>query len=221
MLTATPINNRLTDLRHMIELFTNANDVHFSRTLGVHNLRNHFNLLETELRNNLAEAADNITENTTAITAFLETDKIFESLIVQRSRAYAKESQKKEYGEAATFPQRQKPRVAEYSIFKTYGVLLDLIERAFERSSPLFGLVVYNPVEYYLGDADEIDPFHRTRLRNVVTLIRTQFLKRFESSVYAFATSCDRLLRKSLAFLEMHGETDHEKQLLEKVDCPK
>ena len=90
---------------------------------------------------------------------------------------------------------------------------------SFEKSVPKrsgsnsLSLVVYNPVEYYLGDAVEIDPFHRTRLRNVVTLIRTQFLKRFESSVYAFETSCDRLLRKLLAFLEMHCETDHEKQL--------
>lgn len=216
MLTATPINNKLTDLRHMIELFTNRDEAHFSRTLGVHNLRNHFNRLERELRNNLGAAADNIGENPNAITEFLESDSIFENLIVQRSRAYAIESQKKEYGEAAAFPQRQKPQVAEYSIFKTYGALLDLIERAFERSSPLFSLVVYNPLEYYLGDADEIDAFRRTRLRNVVTLIRTQFLKRFESSVYAFETSCDRLLRKLLTFLKVHCETDHEKQLLDR-----
>lgn len=216
MLTATPINNKLTDLRHMIELFTNGDEAHFSRTLGVHNLRAYFNKLEGQLRRNLGDAADNIGENPNAITAFLESDEIFENLIVQRSRAYAIESQRKEYGEAAAFPQRQKPQVAEYSIFKTYGALLGLIERAFERSSPLFSLVVYNPVEYYLGDADEIDPFHRTRLRNVVTLIRTQFLKRFESSVYAFETSCDRLLRKLLAFLTMHCEMPHEKQLLER-----
>ena len=39
MLTATPINNKLTDLRHMIELFTMADERHFSRTLGIHNLR--------------------------------------------------------------------------------------------------------------------------------------------------------------------------------------
>lgn len=216
MLTATPINNKLTDLRHMIELFTNGDEAHFSRTLGVHNLRSHFSRLERDLRNNLGAAADNIGENPTAITSFLESDQIFENLIVQRSRAYAIESQRKEYGEAAAFPQRQKPQVAEYSIFKTYGALLNLIERAFERSSPLFSLVVYNPVEYYLGDADQIDPFHRTRLTNVVTLIRTQFLKRFESSVYAFETSCDRLLRKLLAFLTIHCETAHEKNLLER-----
>ena len=89
MLTATPINNKLTDLRHMIELFTNSDDTHFSRTLGVHNVRNHFNALERKLRKNLGDAVDNIGENPNAITAFLESDKIFESLIVQRSRAYA------------------------------------------------------------------------------------------------------------------------------------
>jgi hypothetical protein len=217
MLTATPINNKLTALRHMIELFTHLDEAHFSRTLGIHNLRAHFNRLERELRRTLGDAADNISENPTEITAVLEQDEIFESLIVQRSRAYAVESQRKEYGEEVTaFPKRQKPQVAEYSIFKTYGALLDLIERAFSRSSPLFSLVVYNPLEYYLGDAEEIDPFHRTRLRNVVTLIRTQFLKRFESSVYAFETSCDRLLRKLLAFLTVHCETDHEKQLLKR-----
>ena len=214
MLTATPINNKFTDLRHMIELFTNGDEEHFSRTLGVHNLRAHFNRLERDLRKNLGDAADNIGENPKAITSFLENDAIFENLIVQRSRAYAVESQIKKHGEATAFPKRQKPKVAEYSIFKTYGSLLSLIERAFSRSSPLFSLVVYNPVEYYLGDADEIDSFHKARLRSVVTLIRTQFLKRFESSVYAFETSCDRLLRKLLAFLTIHCKTDHEKQLL-------
>jgi len=216
MLTATPINNKLTDLRHMIDLFTNGDEAHFSRTLGIHNLRAHFNRLERELKVTLGDATDNIGDNPRAIKAFLESDKIFESLIVQRSRAYAIESQRKQYGEAAIFPIRQKPKVAEYSIFKTYGALLELIERAFSRSSPLFSLVVYNPLEYYLGDKEEIDAFHRGRVSNVVTLIRTQFLKRFESSVYAFETSCDRLLRKLLAFLKVHCETPNEKKLLER-----
>ena len=32
MLTATPINNKLSDLRHMIDLFTNENEAHFSKS---------------------------------------------------------------------------------------------------------------------------------------------------------------------------------------------
>ena len=50
MLTATPINNKITDLRHLIELFTAQREDHFSRTLGIHNLRAHFNKLERDLK---------------------------------------------------------------------------------------------------------------------------------------------------------------------------
>ena len=39
MLTATPINNRLSDFRHMAELFTRRDETYFARTLGVNNLR--------------------------------------------------------------------------------------------------------------------------------------------------------------------------------------
>ena len=35
MLTATPINNRLSDFRHMTELFTRRDDAWFARTIGV------------------------------------------------------------------------------------------------------------------------------------------------------------------------------------------
>ena len=50
MLTATPINNRLRDLRHMTELFTRREENYFARTLGINNLRAHFNKMERELR---------------------------------------------------------------------------------------------------------------------------------------------------------------------------
>ena len=43
LLTATPINNRLADFRHMAELFTRKNEAYFARTLGINNLRSHFN----------------------------------------------------------------------------------------------------------------------------------------------------------------------------------
>src|SRR5439155_18286843 len=42
LLTATPINNRLTDFRHMIELFSRGEEDYFAHTLGINNLRAHF-----------------------------------------------------------------------------------------------------------------------------------------------------------------------------------
>ncbi len=216
MLTATPINNRITDFRHMMELVTLKDEGYFSRTLGVHNVRAHFNQLERKLRNQLGDMADNINENLFEAQELLEQDIFFESLVVQRSRAYAKESQIREYGEAASFPVRGKPKVAEYSIRKTYGRLLDMIEKAFSRQTPLFNLSVYYPLQYYIGDPEEIDAFTENRLKMVVSLIRTQFLKRFESSVYSFEMSCDRLIKKLLAFLEVHCEEKSERSRLER-----
>ena len=50
MLTATPINNRLSDFRHMAELFTRRDEAYFARTLGVNNLRAHVNQMERDFR---------------------------------------------------------------------------------------------------------------------------------------------------------------------------
>ncbi|MFC1530664.1 helicase-related protein [Gemmatimonadota bacterium] len=215
MLTATPINNRLSDFRHMAELFTRRDEAYFARTLGVNNLRAHFNNMEKALRKLLGLDGYDLGDSFAEATEVLSRDETFRHLVVQRSRAYARESQMRETGESAIFPERKAPQVAEYSIRKTYGHLLDLIETAFEKKNPLFSLSIYYPLAYYRGDDETIDPFEEGRQKQVVGLIRTQFLKRFESSVWAFERSCDRLLKKLLAFLEVHSETEAEKKHLE------
>jgi superfamily II DNA or RNA helicase len=216
MLTATPINNLLSDFRHMAELFTRRDEAYFGRTLGVNNLRAHFNNVEKALRNRVGHELTDIAEHMTEAQEILATDEIFRHLVVQRSRAYARESQIRETGKAASFPDRREPQVAEYSIRKTYGCLLDNFEKAFTRKNPLFTLPMYYPLAWYKGPDKSIDPFEENRQKQVVGLIRTNFLKRFESSVAAFELSCDRLLRKLLAFLEVHSETDAEKRRLER-----
>jgi hypothetical protein len=165
MLTATPINNRLSDFRHMAELFTRRDEAYFARTLGVNNLRAHFNNMEKALRKRLGEDEAGIGENLAEVQETLTGDEIFRQLVVQRSRAYARESQIRENRTAAAFPERKPPIVADYSIRQTYGRLLDLVEKAFERKTPLFSLPIYYPLAYYKGDDKSIDPFEENRLR--------------------------------------------------------
>jgi superfamily II DNA or RNA helicase len=215
MLTATPINNRLSDFRHMAELFTRRKEDYFGRTLGVNNLRAHFNNLEKSLRSTVGHEVADVSGHLAEVQEFLAADEIFRHLVVQRSRAYARESQIRETGKAAAFPDRKAPQVAEYSIRKTYGRLLDMFENAFTRKNPLFTLPMYYPLAWYKGPDKSIDPFDENRQKQVVGLIRTNFLKRFESSVAAFELSCDRLLQKLLAFLEVHSATPTEKKKLE------
>lgn len=216
MFTATPINNRLSDFRHMAELFTRRDEAYFARTIGVNNLRAHFNQMEKTLRGRVGQEAVDAAEHMSEAQELLVTDDIFQQLVVQRSRAYARESQFREHGKAAAFPQRKDPQVAAYSIRKTYGRMLDLFEKAFAKESPLFTLPMYYPLHWYKGLDKDIDPFEENRQRQVVGLIRTNFLKRFESSIAAFELSCDRLLQKLLAFLEVHSDTVAEKKRLER-----
>ena len=215
MLTATPINNRLTDFRHMIELFTRRDEKHFARTIGVNNLRAHFNRMEGALRRRIGHDAVDAAEHMSEVEELLSADELFRKLVVQRSRSYARESQMQEHGEAASFPERKSPQVAKYSVRKTYGRMLDLVERAFAKDNPLFTLPMYYSLNWYKGKGKDVDPFEKSRQKQIVGLIRTSFLKRFESSVVAFEFSCDRLLKKLLAFLEVHSESDDEKQRLE------
>jgi hypothetical protein len=216
LLTATPINNRLSDFRHMAELFTRRDQSYFARTLGVNNLQAYFNRLEKDLSQRLGTDAPDVSEHIAEAQEVLTTDAVLRSLVVQRSRAYARASQIQETGEAAAFPEREAPRVASYSIRKTYGRLLDMFEQAFQKDAPLFTLAIYYPLHWYRGPDASIDPFEMGRQQQVVGLIRTQFLKRFESSVVAFELSCDRLMKKLLAFVDVHSETEPERKRLER-----
>lgn len=218
MLTATPINNKLDDFRHMAELFTRQQDDFFKARLGIHSLRGHFVRLERELRRKLfPEAATQLElpiELNEAEKA-LASDSIFKALVVQRSRAYVRQSQRQEGCGETIFPVREPPKVVEYSVKKTYGRLLELVDRAFEKEQPLFILGIYYPLAYYKGKKEEIDPLLENRQKQVVGLIRTQFLKRFESSALAFGLSCDRMLLRLLTWVTKHSETDAEKRRLE------
>jgi superfamily II DNA or RNA helicase len=222
MLTATPVNNRLRDLQHMIELFSRRRTDYFSSApLGIHSLDGHFRKLENALEKLMiarSEASEKDAKETNAAEAeeVLFNDDLFRQIVVQRSRAYVIQSQKQHGGTNAIFPKRDDPQVVEYSLKKSYGKLLAMIEEAFSKKIPLFALATYYPLYYYKGPDQEIDPLEEGRQKQLVTLIRTQFLKRFESSAKAFEMSCENLLVKLLAWVTRHVSSAAEKKRLER-----
>jgi hypothetical protein len=216
MLTATPINNKLIDLQHMIELFSRRVPDKF-RQLGIHSLPGHFRKMEKELEKATAGKAAEIQTDLFEAEEVLTGDLLFRELVVQRSRAYVKESQLQQGSTVAVFPTRDDPRVADYELKKTYGKLLDMVAQAFAKDKPLFSLAIYYPLFYIRTEDKSKDyPFEENRQKQVVALIRTQFLKRFESSAQAFECSCERLLQKLLAFVEKHSENSAEQKRLER-----
>lgn len=219
-LTATPINNSVHDFRHMIELITNTDEQYFSRTLGIHNLRSHFVQLEKKLLSKGQNIQGDLEVGMEIFDAekALKTDLVFDSLVVQRSRKYVKESQLQNGALQVIFPERDKPHVIPYNLKATYGKLLVSVEKAFNKVTPLFVLGIYYPLSYWKGDKDDPDykKWDENRQKQVVILIRTLFLKRFESSSKAFEGSCWRLMKKLLAWVTVHAITEHDTRRLER-----
>lgn len=237
LLTATPVNNSLRDFQHMTELFSRDQPNYFAATLGIHSLPTYFGELEKKLaregRNGVIPAPsgeqteirfDNVDE--IEAETVLRDDKLFRAVVVQRSRAYARDSQLQEAlakGQDADhqqiFPTREDPKTAAYSIKKSYERLLQMVEEAFSKSKPLFALGIYYPLAY-ANPAEKarllsLDKRVENQQQQVVSLIRTNFLKRFESSTAAFEISCSRLLLKLLTWVEIYASTDRELRRLE------
>ena len=157
LLTATPINNTLLDLLHQIELFSRRERDYFADApLGIHSLRGHFIGLEKELQGIVSDQeASGVNVDANEARDFLAMDDLFNALVVQRSRAYVKESQIKTGGKEVLFPERRAPIVIDYSLKDTYGELLDDLKTAFDKDTPLLTLAVYYPLAYYKGQTHQ------------------------------------------------------------------
>jgi PLD-like domain/Type III restriction enzyme, res subunit len=125
LLTATPVNNSLLDLMHMIELFEGDGSRLKQAPLGIHSLRGHFRVLErriAELTRDLpsgdffAEIDQNVVSGDAQ--KVFAADTLVNALVVQRSRAYVQESQAKESKGKALFPVPEPPQVADYKFGK-------------------------------------------------------------------------------------------------------
>ncbi len=220
MLTATPINNSFLDLQHLIELFTHRQDDYFAAApLGIHSLQGHFKKMEAKLQ---TITGTNVSDSVDVSDDIFKGDALVNELVVQRSRAYVKESLSKEKGSNVLFSLRQPPVVADYSLRKSYGSLIDHFVDSFYRKDkktgknlPILALAVYSPYEdeYFIGDKSKIDDMVSGRQQQVVNLIRQLLLKRFESSIEAFAETCIRIYVRLRKFVTDYKQYGNEKQL--------
>lgn len=204
-LTATPINNSFFDLVHEAELFTGQEDDYFAK-LGVSSLRQYVVQLEKHFK----PGAD---LDLTEFDEVMAQDRLLQAIIYQNSRKYAVESSRLAGGGPVVFPHTQTPRVVEYPLGLQYQHLLQELEAAFRKDHPLFVLPMYYPLAF--SKSDDIDTVAENRQKQIVGLIRTIFLKRFESSVAAFAGSCIDLSSKILHWLDVNTKAspEHERRL--------
>lgn len=195
-LTATPINNSLDDLYHLINYFAQDRRDHFAR-IGIQDLRRYFLDAEKRIESDLLQAQLGGLFEETDFDDFLRTDNLLRNVLIQRSRKYVKESEAITEN-APVFPVRQLPRVVNYSLRSVYESLYTELKDAFDKNNPFLTLAVYNTSAY------DLTPDNRQvqQQNQVIGLIRTMLLKRLESSFKAFEASVEDLLFKMVLFVK-------------------
>ena len=138
---------------------------------------------------------------------------IVRHLVVQRSRAYVKESQKREAGRPGAVPLPRGSARGRLRLLSPAARLLNLVEQSFDRKNPSSASPSTTLRSTAAPAKDQAAEFDRGRLKQVVALIRTGFLKRLESSTPAFEASC-KPLRQASAFVTRHAAEDGDKRRL-------
>ena len=194
LLTATPINNSLDDIYHLINYFGQDQRSHFAK-IGVYDFRRHFRNIEKQFENENTEVAEQVEEDD-----FLRQDPLLKQVLIQRSRKYIKDAEMAS-GTRILFPERVVEPTVEYSLRRVYRTLYDELQRAFDRHNPFLNLAIYNTVKYHKNPEERI----QQRQKQIVGLIRTLVLKRLESSWRAFEATVENLLLKMAEWLKKHA----------------
>ena len=206
LLTATPVNNSLKDLQHQAELFLGEGESDALKAIGIGSLAAEIKALDRAIAQAEQDPA-NLPET-------LRNSPLFPSLVVQRSRSFARKLQEEDpNARDLLFPERERPRVAQYSLAATCGPLLGELKRTFLGDEPQLSLSLYYPLRHDLSG--EPDAFAVNRQKQLVGLIRTLLVKRLESSVRSFEASCLSILKKMIAFCERFSLEGPETERLE------
>ena len=196
MLSATPINNSLQDLRNQIYLMSKGEDNHFADKIGINNLEAFFKQVEKEYAN-WSDLDPKFRER---LDKVLGSD--FFTLLDEISIARSREHIKKYYAMKGMedFPTREKPERREPTTDRDNKITYEELYKDIEK----FTLSIYHPAEYPKGEnkSEGGDTSQKARERNLIGMMRVNMLKRLESSVYAFVETLKRTIKKSEDILE-------------------
>ncbi|MYB55065.1 MAG: ATP-dependent helicase [Gemmatimonadetes bacterium] len=206
LLSATPVNNDLKDLRNQIYFFTEDRDDAFRKSLGIVSLKD---TLATAQRTFTEWAKQRSVHRQTSVlleqlsSAFF---KLLDELTIARSRKHIKKYYRDSLKELGGFPDRSKPISVSPNIdlkkqFMSYDELNNEISN--------YQLSLFNPSKYVLPeyqsqyDTQQIRNFTQSdREHYLIGMMKVNFLKRLESSVHSFAITMQRTIEKIEALEE-------------------
>ena len=229
MLSATPVNNRMNDLKNQVAFITEGIDSTYSEQ-GIGSIEKTLRKAQARFNNWLRQE-----ENERTVEALLDSMnfdyfKLLDLLTIARSRKHIEKYY--DVTEIGTFPERLQPINIKADI-DTQGKFPPL--REINRTIRKLNLSAYSPLKYVR--ADKREEYSRKydvkvkggqsvfrqidREQSLIHLMRVNLLKRMESSINSFALTLGKLLgevESLLDKLERHSAEDIEELGIEDVE---
>jgi len=199
LLSATPVNNDLKDLRNQIYFVTENRDTAFVDSFGIASIKDTLGtaqktFMEWAKRSGEKDAGELMDRLSAGFFTLLD------ELTIARSRKHIKKYYKSSLERIGRFPTRKKPesKFSEIDLkgrFQTYDQLNDDISK--------YQLSLFNPSRYVREEFKS--HYEEKTIRNfsqadregfLIGMMKVNFLKRLESSVRAFAITMERTVAK-------------------------
>ncbi|GAB5452318.1 MAG: DEAD/DEAH box helicase [Halioglobus sp.] len=199
LLSATPVNNNLKDLRNQIYFVTEGRDTEFADSFGIRSLKDTLATAQRTFTEWARRAGEkDARELIDKLSASFFT--LLDELTIARSRKHIQRYYRSSLEEIGQFPTRKKPRSMFSDIdlkgrFPSYDRLNDEISN--------YQLSLFNPSKYVLEEfreqyeAGKVLNFSQSdREHFLIGMMKVNFLKRLESSVYSFNITMERTIEK-------------------------
>ena len=209
MLSATPVNNRFTDLRNQLALAYEGEPEQFEDKLKIkRSIEEIFRNAQRAFNEWSKKPAEKRT--TQALLGMLDFDffELLDSVTIARSRKHIEKYYNTE--NIGKFPERLKPISVAPCLTKVHTDVN--YTQIYEMLSNLY-LTIYTPSNYILpsrmekyADSENIGLTQRGREEGIRRLMSINLLKRLESSVYSFTVTVERIKR----FIEQTIQLIHD-----------
>jgi SNF2 family DNA or RNA helicase len=209
LLSATPVNTNLRDIRNQIYFFTEGDDTKFNTSMGIENLKDTIANAQREFTNwaNTQKESRNSKDLLDKLpSTFI---KLLDELTIARSRKHIVRYYQSELERIGAFPKRLKPLsfstdIDTNDMFLSYDKLDHEIE---EYKLSLFSPSKYVKPEFFdkygikKKEAGTKGAYGDTQTREnyLIGMMKINFLKRLESSIESFEITMKRTVDKIVA----------------------
>ncbi len=209
MLSATPVNTSLIDLRNQIYLMTEKREDVFRESLGIGNIGSLLRQAQKEFKQWEEDGGETAKKDKAKLLEALGADffQLLGGVSIARSRRHIKTFYAEEMTRIGEFPIPQKPEnchpLTDLTGELSYKALADQIGE--------FELSIYRPSSYVISEAakqrlaNEKQKFRfnqEDRERFLIGMMQTNFLKRLESSAHSLSETLERTVNKIDEMLE-------------------